>query len=93
MQARCEHAAIASVRISRRISVGFTLDLPSKMQENMSESSAVSLDTMDDNNSKEVMNCETNSGNNAFEYHDYQERLGSNDQQGQDNILRLVKHR
>ena len=62
VQARCEHAAIARVRISRRIFIGFTLDLPSKMQENMSESSAVSLDTRDDYNSEEVMNCETNPG-------------------------------
>ena len=94
VQARCEHAlehaAITSVRISRRISVGFTLDLPSKTQENMSESSAVSLDTMDDNNSKEVTNCETNSGNDAFEYHEYQECFCSNDQQGRDYIVIMV---
>ena len=59
------------------------------LQENMSESSAVSLDTRDDYNSKEVTNCETY----AMMHHDYQERLCSNDQQGQANILRLVKYR
>ena len=61
----------------------------------MLESSAVSLDTRNNYNTKEVnrevTNCETNSGNDAFEYHDYQERLCNNDQQGQDNILIIYK--
>ena len=72
MQARCKHAAIASMRIYRRISVEFTLDL-SALKDAKKHVRIFQLYMYHlilgtiSYNSEEVMNCETNSGNDTFE--------------------------
>ena len=75
VQARCEHAAIASVRISRRISIGFSYIRPT-LEDARKHVKIVQLYMyhlilgtvgMISYNSEEVTNCETNSGNDTLE--------------------------
>ena len=74
-QARCEHAAIASVRISRRISIGFSYirrtleDTRKHVRIFQLYMYHLILGTVGkiSYNSKEVTNCETNSGNDTLE--------------------------